>query len=228
MVRGFQEHGLDGTEDTYSPTPSHLTLRLALVIAASLDYTATNADFKTAFLNALIGLEECLFIHPPQGVTIEGHVLQLANALYGLASSPLRWFLLVSRLLTTYGLTPHADEPCLYWSIELQLIVVVYVDDCRVMGTEQSIAKLINFLNSHYPITVMASLPLAPLSYTRPRVSRTRAQLPSWAKGKEPIASSGSAHSTLLPVDSARKVATSDPSVSNGSVVGASALTVRS
>ena len=156
VVRGFQEPGLDGTEDTYSPTPSHLTLRLALVIAASLDFTATNADFKTAFLNALIGLEECLFIYPPQGVTIDGHVLQLAKALYGLASSPLRWFLLVSRLLTKYGLTPHPDEPCLYWSIKLKLIVVVYVDDCRVMGTEGSIAELIAFLNSHYPITANA------------------------------------------------------------------------
>ncbi len=75
VVRGFQEPGLDGTEDTYSPTPSHLTLRIALVIAASLGYHATNADFKTAFLNAIIGLDECLFIHPPQGVTIDGYVL---------------------------------------------------------------------------------------------------------------------------------------------------------
>jgi hypothetical protein len=153
VVRGFQEPGLDGTEDTYSPTPSHLTLRLALVIAASLGYDATNADFKTAFLNALIGLEECLFIHPPQGVTLDGDVLQLAKALYGLASSPLRWFLLVSRLLKSFGLSAHPDEPCLYWSTSKQLIVVIYVDDCRIMGTKASITALIDFLASHYPIT---------------------------------------------------------------------------
>ncbi len=153
VVRGFQEPGLDGTEDTYSPTPSHLTLRLALVIAASLDYDSTNADFKTAFLNALIGLEECLFIHPPQGVTLDGDVLQLAKALYGLASSPLRWFLLVSRLLKSFGLRAHPDEPCLYWPTSKKLIVVIYVDDCRVMGTKASITALIDFLASHYPIT---------------------------------------------------------------------------
>jgi hypothetical protein len=155
VVRGFQEPGLDGTEDTYSPTPSHLTLRLALVIAASLGYDATNADFKTAFLNALIGLEECLFIHPPQGVTLDGDVLQLAKALYGLASSPLRWFMLVSRLLKSFGLRIHPDEPCLYWSTSKQL-VVIYVDDCRVMGTKASITALIDFLASHYPIHSMA------------------------------------------------------------------------
>jgi hypothetical protein len=86
-------------------------------------------------------------------VTLDGDVLQLAKALYGLASSPLRWFLLVSRLLKSFGLRAHPDEPCLYWSTSKQLIVVIYVDDCRIMGTKASITALIDFLASHYPIT---------------------------------------------------------------------------
>ena len=43
--------------------------------------------------------------------------------------------------------------PCLYWSTSKKLIVVIYVDDCRVMGTKASITALIDFLASHYPIT---------------------------------------------------------------------------
>ncbi len=33
-----------------------------------------------------------LYVYPPPGVDMPGYVFQLRGALYGLASSPVRWF----------------------------------------------------------------------------------------------------------------------------------------
>jgi hypothetical protein len=106
VVRGFDEPNTTN-KSTYSPTPSPVTLRIALVIAAEKSYSSVHIDFNAAFLNSKIQEEEHLYVYPPKGIHAQGLVYQLLGGLYGLSSSPLRWFLLVSKYLRDFDLTQH-------------------------------------------------------------------------------------------------------------------------
>ncbi len=71
-----------------------------------------------------------------------GCALQLLGGLYGLQSSPLRWWLVVSDLLTASGLTQHPSDPCLFHSATL--ICVIFVDDIKAAGSGNAPQQLLD------------------------------------------------------------------------------------
>jgi hypothetical protein len=70
--------------------------------------------------------------------------LQLLGGLYGLKSSPLRWWLVVSALLTAYGLTQHPSDPCFFYSTTL--VCVIFVDDIKAAGSGDATQRLVDYL----------------------------------------------------------------------------------
>jgi hypothetical protein len=151
VVRGFEEPDLN-KGNTYSPTPSATVLRIALTIAASRGYQTVHIDFTAAFLNSEITENEHLYVHPPAGVSNPGYVFKLQKSLYGLSSSPLRWFNTITRYLLSYGLTQHPTESCLFYGADI--ILVLYVDDLKVAAPKAKLDHFAAFLNTQAKCTV--------------------------------------------------------------------------
>ena len=82
VVRGFDQK-VDDLDDTFASTPSLVTLRVLLTLAAAFNSTVTCGDISTAFLHALISGEDIRVIPPPEFYP-EGNVRwKLKRALYG-------------------------------------------------------------------------------------------------------------------------------------------------
>jgi hypothetical protein len=152
VARGFQEPGINDKDDVYAPTVGHTSLRLMIIIAHSLGWETIHIDFATAFLNTVISITEQLFVYPPPGLDMPGQALQLLGGLYGLKSSPLRWWLVVSALLTAYGLTQHPSDPCFFYSTTL--VCVIFVDDIKAAGSGDATQRLVDYLRASYKCTV--------------------------------------------------------------------------
>lgn len=151
VARGFQEPGINDRDDVYAPTVGQTSVRLLIIVAHSRGWATVHIDFSTAFLNTIIHAHERLFVYPPPGLDMPGWAMQLFGGLYGLKSSPLRWWLVVSDLLTAYGLTQHPSDPCLFHSATL--ICVIFVDDIKAAGSGDAPQQLLNYLRASYKVT---------------------------------------------------------------------------
>jgi hypothetical protein len=152
VARGFQEPGINDKDDVYAPTVGQTSLRLMMIIAHSRGWSTIHIDFATAFLNTVIDAGEQLFVYPPPGLDMPGCALQLLGGLYGLKSSPLRWWLVVSELLTKHGLTQHTTDPCFFYSANL--VCVIFVDDIKAAGSGDAPQQLVDYLRANYKCTV--------------------------------------------------------------------------
>jgi hypothetical protein len=65
----------------------------------------------------------------PDGFTKPEKVVLLLQALYGLRNSPVLWYKELSSTLRTLGLTALKEEPCLFFDLERQVIILFYVDN---------------------------------------------------------------------------------------------------
>lgn len=120
-----QKAGVDYTE-TFAPVARFETIRAVLSVAAQKGYHLTQFDIKTAFLNG--ELEEELYMEQPEVFDDKsGRVCHLLKSLYGLRQAPRAWNNTFNRFLQNHGLTQSLNDPCLYTSTKL--ILVLYVDD---------------------------------------------------------------------------------------------------
>lgn len=142
VARGFtQREGID-YKITFAPVISHVTIRLALALAAKRRMKVHQIDVATAFLNA--ELEEEVYMVPPQGITVSpNHVWLLKKGLYGLKQAPRQWYKTLCQHLTHIGFQPIWGEECMYVkTIEKMLIIlVVYVDDILICCKSEDIIE---------------------------------------------------------------------------------------
>jgi hypothetical protein len=99
-------------------------------------------DVKTTFINGEI--EEEVYIKQPNGFVIhenEFHVCRLKKALYGLKQAPRAWYARIDEHLMRLGFNKSFVDPNLYYKIVNgeSLILVLYVDDLFLIGTESLI-----------------------------------------------------------------------------------------
>jgi len=132
VVRGFeQREGID-FEETFAPVAKFPTVRIMFALAAHFDWDIEQMDVKTAFLYPEI--DEEVYIKMPEGYRLfypddenaEG-VARLCKTLYGLRQSPNAWFKVLDRLFRSKGFSRSNEDPCLY--ISENLIILIFVDD---------------------------------------------------------------------------------------------------
>jgi hypothetical protein len=110
-------------------------------------------DVKTTFLNGEI--EEEVYIEQPEGFVIhneKSHVYRLKKALYGLKQAPRAWYEKMDGFLMSLGFSKSVVDPNLYYHIvgDECLILVLYVDDLFLTGSERLIVECKRALTSEF------------------------------------------------------------------------------
>lgn len=141
VVRGYEQKEDIDYLDTYSPVVSSSPLRTILALAAQRKDHIMTFDVKTAFLYGK--LNEDVFMECPQGMEIQGKILKLEKALYGLRQAPHRWNECLTSFLKQIGLNQLKTEQCIFKTDD-NVILGLHVDDGIIIGN--NVKKMENLL----------------------------------------------------------------------------------
>ena len=168
MVKGYtQIPGVDFTE-SHSPVANDTTIRTVLAHAALESWVAEQIDVETAFLYG--ELEEEIYLAKPEGYNelsgdtmAEDEVLLLNKTLYGLVQAARVWLRTLIRFLVTHcGFIQSRADPCLLVKLDenrkLVVVLIIYVDDCLIVGKLHDVAFAISQIKRRFNIKELGSL----------------------------------------------------------------------
>jgi hypothetical protein len=140
-------------EETFAPVARYTSICTIISLAASMSWKLYHMDVKTTFFNGEI--EEEVYIEQPDGFVIheqKSHVCRLKKALYGLKQAPCAWYEKIDGYLMSLGFSKSVADPNLYYHIVggESLILVLYVDDLFLIGSESLIAECKHALTSEF------------------------------------------------------------------------------
>jgi Reverse transcriptase (RNA-dependent DNA polymerase) len=101
-------------------------------------------DIEVAFLHGY--LDEEIYMYYPPGYNHEPDgVLLLLKALYGLVQAARQFFKKFTSIMKQIGFNQNPAEPCMLFKKEDSglTIVVIHVDNCYVLGSEENMDKLV-------------------------------------------------------------------------------------
>jgi hypothetical protein len=146
VAKGFsKKEGID-YNDTFAPVARYTSIKAVISNAIEMGWKIHQMDVKTAFLNGIIE-EESFKV---QGR--DSHVCRLKRALYGIKQAPRVWYSRIDSYLQAMGFTKSEVDSNLYYIIVggEPLILVLYVDDLFLTGSERLIADCKRDLASEY------------------------------------------------------------------------------
>ena len=145
-AKGFQEMQDFRTD---SPTCSRESIRLALSVIASMQWTLCSVDIRAAFLQGT-SIDCTVFIRPPPEANTN-KIWQLKKCIYGLADAPRHFYLRLREELIKLGAIPSKlDQGLFYWLEDghLAAVLVCHVDDILWGGTPRFKSAVIDNLGS--------------------------------------------------------------------------------
>jgi hypothetical protein len=153
VARGFSQVEGINYEETFALVARFTSIRTIISLVASMGWRLHQMDEKTTFLNGEI--EEEVDIVQPDGFVIhekESHVCRLKKALYGLKQAPRAWYEKIDGYLMSLGFSKSVVYPNLYYNIvgDEFLILVLYVDDLFLTGSESLIVECKRALASEF------------------------------------------------------------------------------
>ena len=141
VIRGFKDKNDYGIKETYAPVSRMPLIRAILSIINKENLEMCQMDVKTAFLNG--ELNEEVYMEIPEGLKVSDStkltkVCKLKRALYGLKTSPKKWYKRFSEEAHKLGLENDLHDPCLYtWRKEGKLaLIILYVDDMLIASND--------------------------------------------------------------------------------------------
>ena len=146
VIRGFQDNNLYDYSETYAPVAGLSEVRIILCLANKFDWDLHQMDVSTAFINSF--LEKKVLMRIPEGVDLDEkfrkeNICVVHRALYGLRTSPKRWWLRFRDVMVRMNFKVYENQACLfYWrrpkrqnEIEDQFVfVLLYVDNIICTG----------------------------------------------------------------------------------------------
>ena len=174
VAKGFCQSPWDVGE-TYSSVAKLSTVRALLSKAAVANYSIRQLDIGNAYLCADIASEH-VFCSPPEGREREGYVMYLQKALYGLKNSAKAWADTFSTFLTKQGYKRSHYDECLweYKKGKKRLFIVVFVDDCLIIGDDEFIDDFMKNIKKEYKIRDLGEAEnFLGMEITRDRAKRT-------------------------------------------------------
>ena len=124
-----------------------------MVIVTNFREKVYHFDIPNAFLNGEV--HESVYMRQPPGYTDERYphyVCSLKKALYGLKQASLAWYIKLDDVLTSIGLKKHNADPCFYYYFASGewALVLIYVDDNAIAGTENLRNRIIELLKKEF------------------------------------------------------------------------------
>ena len=125
----------DPIESIYFGVVSIRSLRLVIFLAKLNNLEVWGADIGNAYLEAKTN-EKLYGVAGPEFEELEGHILVIYKALYGLKSSGLRWSHKIHDIMLDMGFSPCKADPCV-WLRKAKCAtkyeyVAIYVDDLLI------------------------------------------------------------------------------------------------
>ena len=163
VVKGYDQIAGVDFQYNFAPVTSEITLRILLIMWIIEDYFAEIADVQTAFLYG--ELEEELFIHIPSGYEeylseigeqVEGNYLKLEKSTYGLVQAARSWWKKFTTVLKSeLQFTQFQNDSCLLKKEDEdgKVFLIVYVDDCFLLGDKVAVKKALNDIQKFFSIT---------------------------------------------------------------------------
>ena len=145
-----QVYGQDYRE-TYSPTVQFRSIVSMLHVGATMDYEMSIVDIGNAYLETKLDRPITMLVPPFLKFIMGWNVeyIDILGGLYGLKQAGLLWYLLLSKILTEYGLIKSDFDECCFSHPSDIIMVAIYVDDILIISAEQgSIDSLINYLKN--------------------------------------------------------------------------------
>jgi hypothetical protein len=146
-----QVPGIDFSE-IFAPVLNDVSFRIMLIAKLVWDMTSTVVDIETAFLHG--DLDEEIYMEVPKGLEIEQNKkLMLKKTIYGLVQSARKLYEKLINVLKVIGFYASKSDPCSWtmWDekVNHMIIIGICVDDCLIIGKNESIDCLIDELRKH-------------------------------------------------------------------------------
>jgi hypothetical protein len=147
------------TESVYSGVVSLRSLRIVVFLAELNGLKLWGADIGNAYLEAKTR-EKVYIVAGPEFAELEGHVLIINKALYGLRSSGLRWHERFADTLRDLGFISSKADPDVWMREDTGVYeyIAVYVDDIAVAAHDPE--GIINQLKERYKYKLKGVGPL--------------------------------------------------------------------
>ena len=123
-------------DNIYSGVVSTRSLRLSIFLAKLNNMEVWGADIGNAYLEAT--KEKLYIVSGPEFEELQGHILVIHKALYGLISSGLRWSQRIHGIMLQLRFKPFKADPCV-WLREVKNMyeyITIYVDDLLIASEE--------------------------------------------------------------------------------------------
>ena len=151
----------DPVESIYSGVVSIRSLRLVIFLAKLNNLEVWGADIGNAYLEAKTK-EKLYIVAGPEFGELEGHILIIYKALYGLKSSGLRWSQRIHDIMLDMGFSPSKADSCV-WLRKAKCAtkyeyVAIYVDDLLIACDCAS--DFIHALKKKHNLKIMGEGPL--------------------------------------------------------------------
>jgi Reverse transcriptase (RNA-dependent DNA polymerase) len=144
----IQVPGIDFNE-SFAPVINDVSFRIMLIVKLVWKLQASVIDVETAFLHG--NLKEEVYMNIPEGMESNGNECLLLNKrIYRLVQSAREFFKWLIEVLKSVGFIGNKSDPCLLskWDKEGAMLIGIYVDECIVIGKEEQIFKLVDYLKT--------------------------------------------------------------------------------
>ena len=124
-------------DSVYSGVVSLRGLRLVVFLAELNDLETYATDIGNAYLETYTKEKLCIIAGPEFGA-LEGHMLMICKALYGLRTSGLRWHERLADCIRSMGFVPSKAEPDIWIRLneDVYEYIAVYVDDLAIVARD--------------------------------------------------------------------------------------------
>jgi hypothetical protein len=147
----IQVPGIDFSE-SLAPILNEVSFRIMFIKKLDWNMTCSVVDIETGFLHG--DLDKEIYMEVPKGLAIdENKILILRKTIYGLIQITRKFYEKRINILRVIGFHGSKSDPCLWtmWDKKVNHIIIIgiYVNDCLVIGKEESIECLIDELKKY-------------------------------------------------------------------------------
>lgn len=137
VIKGYAQKWGTDYEEIYSPVVRYTTIRYLFALAARYGLEIDQMDAVSAFLQGEIDRD--IYMQQPDEYKQGSQVCMLHKSIYGLKQASRLWNLKLNSVLHELGMTQSRTDPCVYYNVEKNAFIAIWVDDLILFTAEEKI-----------------------------------------------------------------------------------------